>query len=220
MAFNSLIYGSCSWRWSWTHFWRGRATASSLTNTSNAAGPASAALSIAASSNPSVCQCHGAASSSARAQSKDLDPVSDILVAEAENRSKTRAYQTDLAIQRRLHYRCQAAESWRGPLVHSMTSIEHFRRKRIAVNPLHTLVLGVPQQHRTKWPLCWADSCSAKVFRRASTCEGFQESIHLWHYMYKTYNAYNSIGNQKYFQIFSDLWLRHHQVSNQSQSTI
>ena len=28
--------------------------------------------------------------------------------------------------------------------VHAMTSIEHFWRKRIAVNPLHTLVLGVP----------------------------------------------------------------------------
>ena len=32
--------------------------------------------------------------------------------------------------------------------VHSMTSVEHFRWKWIAVNPLHTLVLGVAQ-HQT-----------------------------------------------------------------------
>ena len=32
--------------------------------------------------------------------------------------------------------------------VHAMTSMEHFRRKRIAVNPLHSLVLGVCQ-HQT-----------------------------------------------------------------------
>ena len=32
--------------------------------------------------------------------------------------------------------------------VHSMTSVEHFARKWIAVNPMHTLVLGVPQ-HQT-----------------------------------------------------------------------
>ncbi len=58
--------------------------------------------------------------------------------------------------------------------IHSMTSVEHFCRKRIAVNPLHTPVLGVPQ-HQTikqgKWPLCWADSCSSKVWRRAFTCD-------------------------------------------------
>ncbi len=59
------------------------------------------------------------------AQSKDLDPVS--VIAEAENKSKTRAYQTVrivlvitivrivLVIQRKLHYKCLAAESRRGP---------------------------------------------------------------------------------------------------------
>ncbi len=39
-------------------------------------------------------------------------------------------------------------------VVHMMTSIEHFRRKRIAEKPLHTLVLDVLQhQNRAKWPL-------------------------------------------------------------------
>jgi hypothetical protein len=33
--------------------------------------------------------------------------------------------------------------------------------------------------------------------------QGFKESIHLWHNMYKTYNTHNSQGNQKYIQ---EIW--------------
>jgi hypothetical protein len=56
-----------------------------------------------------------------------------------------------------------------------MTSTEHFRRKRIAVNPLHSLVLAVPQ-HQTmnsaKWPLrsrCgpWASTMRARQLAQA-----------------------------------------------------
>ncbi len=82
--------------------------------------------------------------------------------------------------------------------VHSMTSIEYFRRKRIAVNPLHTLVLGVPQHQTIE------QSKMALVVGRLLHCQGFQESIHLWYNMCKTYNAYNTIGNLKYFQVFSN----------------
>ena len=65
----------------------------------------------------------------------------------------------------------------RGPYhdeVQSMTAMERFRRKRIAVYSLHSLVLVV-SYHQTieqsKMPLCWADSCSSNVLRRASTCK-------------------------------------------------
>jgi hypothetical protein len=49
------------------------------------------------------------------------------------------------AIQRKLQYRRPAAEIMTRDGVHAMTSIEHFVRGRIAVNPLHTLV-RVPAQ--------------------------------------------------------------------------
>ena len=51
--------------------------------------------------------------------------------------------------------------------VQSMTTMEQFRRKQIAVYSLHTFVLGVSelcpitrQLNRAKCPLHWADSCS------------------------------------------------------------
>jgi hypothetical protein len=36
--------------------------------------------------------------------------------------------------------------------------------------------------------------------------QGLKQSIHLWHNMYKTYNAYNRKGNQKYSQVIWD-WM-------------
>ena len=84
--------------------------------------------------------------------------------------------------------------------VHSMTSIEHFWRKRIAVNPLHTLVLGVPQHQTIE------QSKMALALGRLLQFQGFKESIHLCHNMYKTYNAYNRKKNQKYIQVIWD-WM-------------
>jgi hypothetical protein len=44
---------------------------------------------------------------------KDLDPVS--VIAEAENKSSTRSYQTESGETTIPHFRYQEAESWRGP---------------------------------------------------------------------------------------------------------
>ena len=55
--------------------------------------------------------------------------------------------------------------------VHSMTSMEHFRRKRIAVNPLHTLVLGVAQHQTIE------QSKMALALGRLLQLQGFEESI-------------------------------------------
>jgi hypothetical protein len=77
------------------------------------------------------------------------------VIAEAENSSNTRAYQTDsgdttkapLSIRfDTLLQNLRPNHYW----VHSMTSVEHFRRKRIAVNQLHTPVFGVPQHQTIK----------------------------------------------------------------------
>jgi hypothetical protein len=79
------------------------------------------------------------------------------VIAEAENRNNTRAYHT-------VWYAHQTGDTTKAPLsrwynessiidarrpnndgVYAMTSIEHFVRKRIAVNPQHTLAFGVSQ---------------------------------------------------------------------------
>ena len=82
--------------------------------------------------------------------------------------------------------------------VHSITSIEHFRRKWIAVNPLHTLVLGVTQ-HQT------IEQCKmALAFGRFLQLQCLKEGSYLkniCHKLYKTYNEYNSKGNKKYIQV-------------------
>ncbi len=77
-----------------------------------------------------------------RANSKDLEPVS--VTAEAMNSSNTRAYHTE------------SGETTKAPLsipcglimTRLMTAIEQFDRKRIAVNSLYTLILGV-SNHQT-----------------------------------------------------------------------
>ena len=89
--------------------------------------------------------------------------------------------------------------------VHSMTSVEHFCRKSIAVNPLHTLVLGVTQ-HQT------IEQCKVTLsFGRFLQLQCLNEGSYLkniCHKLYKTYNVYNSKGNQKYIQVlFSTEWL-------------
>ena len=82
-----------------------------------------------------------------------------------------------------------------------MTSIEHFRRKWIAVNPLHTLVLGVTQHQAI-------EQCKmALALRRLLQFQGFEESVNLRFNMYKMYNAYNSKWNQNYLQLFPDLMI-------------
>ena len=83
--------------------------------------------------------------------------------------------------------------------VHLMTSMDHFRRKWIAVYPLHALVLGVTQHQAI-------EQCkTALALRRLLQFQGFEESINLWYNMYKMYNAYNSKWNQNYLQGFPDL---------------
>ena len=74
-----------------------------------------------------------------------------------------------------------------GPEGHAMTSIKLFCRKQIAVNPLNPTVLGVPQHQTIE------QSKMALALGRLLQFQGFKESIHLCHNMYKTYNAYNSI---------------------------
>ncbi len=91
-----------------------------------------------------------------RAQSKDLEPVS--VMAEAENRSNTQAYHTELGetINAPLSI---VLDTWRPyhDVVQSMTAIERFLRKWIAVHSLHTLVLGVSDDQaieQSKMRLC------------------------------------------------------------------
>jgi hypothetical protein len=54
-----------------------------------------------------------------------------------------------------------------------MTAVEHFRRERIAVNPLHTPVLGVTQHQTIE------QGKMALAFGRLLQFQGFKESIHL-----------------------------------------
>jgi hypothetical protein len=54
-----------------------------------------------------------------------------------------------------------------------MTAVEHFRRKRIAVNPLHTPVLGVPQHQTIE------QGKMALALGRLLQFQGLKESIHL-----------------------------------------
>ncbi len=91
-----------------------------------------------------------------------------------------------LATQRKLH-----ALRPNHDQVHSITSIKHFYRKLTAVNRLHSLVLSVPQ-HQTI-----VKSKLAPALGRLLQFQGFQESIHLQHNMYKSHTK----TNFKYFQI-------------------
>ncbi len=71
---------------------------------------------------------------------KDLDPVS--VIADAENRSKTRAYQEK---QQRRHIDALQPDH---DHVQAMTAVKGFGGKWIAVNPLDTIVFGMTQ-HQT-----------------------------------------------------------------------
>ncbi len=75
------------------------------------------------------------------AHSKDLDPVS--VIADAENRSKTRAYQTVSGVLAIIGARRSDHDH-----VQAMTAVKGFGGKWIAVNPLDTIVFGMTQ-HQT-----------------------------------------------------------------------
>ena len=98
--------------------------------------------------------------------------------------------------------------------VQSVTAMERFSRKRIAVYALHPLVLGVPN-HQTiekiKMPLalCWSLQFQC-----------FQESINLQNNTYKMYNAYNGKPIKKYIQdVFLQWGYSHPRDSNTGQQT-
>jgi hypothetical protein len=61
------------------------------------------------------------------------------VIADAENRSKTRAYQT--------HNKGAIIDAWRPDHDHvqAMTAVKGFGGKLIAVNPFDTIVLGMTQ---------------------------------------------------------------------------
>jgi hypothetical protein len=57
-------------------------------------------------------------------------------------------------------------------VVQTVIAVKWFRRKRVAVYPLHTFVLSVPKHQaiiQSKMPLRFADSCSSNVCRREIT---------------------------------------------------
>ena len=89
-----------------------------------------------------------------------------------ENRSNTRAYQTE------------SGETTKAPLsipggLIMMRSNQWLPWNGLAGNglqytrctPLYLVCPITRQLKRLKWPLQWADSCSSNVFRRASTCK-------------------------------------------------
>ena len=80
------------------------------------------------------------------AQSNFLDPVLVFYV--AEKRSKTRAYQTESGDTTKAPW--SRVETWRPnhDEVQAVTAIKRLREKRVAVNSLHTFVLGVTK-HQT-----------------------------------------------------------------------
>ena len=76
--------------------------------------------------------------------------------------------------------------------VHSVTSMERFCRKRIAVYALHTLVLCVSNHQtieKTEMPLVLGWSMQFQCFK---------ESINLQNNAYKMYNVYNGKQSKKY----------------------
>jgi ABC-type protease/lipase transport system fused ATPase/permease subunit len=73
-----------------------------------------------------------------------MDPVS--VAANAENRSKTLAYQTVSGYTTKVTI--IDTQRPNPDNVQAITAMKRFRQKWIAVNPLHTLVLGVTQ-HQT-----------------------------------------------------------------------
>jgi hypothetical protein len=58
--------------------------------------------------------------------------------------------------------------------VQSVAAVKWFRRELVAVNPLHTIVLGVAktkQVYSAKWLLHWAESFNSNVSSSAFTCK-------------------------------------------------
>ena len=81
--------------------------------------------------------------------------------------------------------------------VHAMTSIEHFRRKRIAVNPLHTLVLVV-SQHQT------IEQCEmALAFCRFLQLQCLKEGSNLINLCHNMYIRHISVQSMTYWSTLS-----------------
>ena len=81
------------------------------------------------------------------AHSKDMDPGS--VAANAENRSKTLAYQTVSGYTTKVTI--IDTQRPNPDNVQAITAMKRFRQKWIAVNPLYTVVFGMTKQWRPNW---------------------------------------------------------------------